>query len=125
VAAFDSHKDGDAAAFPGAEDFICGRSEKEIVRMAGGFAADGVDLRERAANGFGGSVEGGIDKDRHEDSANVAGTHAGDIDLAEGVAFGEVIAFVENHLGSVVVKVRSSRRATRTELRRSGAGDGQ
>jgi hypothetical protein len=73
--------------------------------MARHLAMDGVDLLEGPADGFGGSVAVGIGPDREEDAADMAGAHAGDIDLPEVMLLGEVVPLVENHLGGVVMQV--------------------
>ena len=104
VAAFDAHQDSNLSLFMRASNVIGSAGEGEIFRVFPHVLLDGIDLvesflnRERAHGAA-------VNPDGKENGVHAAFAHAGDVDVARGIALAEVEIAGEEALSGVVVSV--------------------
>jgi hypothetical protein len=108
VAALYAHERGDLVLLLGGADFVGSGGEDEIAGMLADSFTDGVDLIESLLDGDR-SGDFAVDPDGEEDGVQTAFTHAGDIDVAVGLARTDIEGGVKETLRGVVVGVDDHR----------------
>ena len=87
------------------QDLVGRRGQRQVGRMTSDFPAHRVDLVQRAADGFRSACSGRNRSRSRETRRKRDRPHARNIHLAVIVLFAEVVAFIDDHLGRVVVQV--------------------